>query len=474
MTTKRSTLSSLVVLGAAFGCSSLGHDEHQPPANLETDLAERVSASGLATPLEASDGAISEEVRSLFAYGLTEEEAVKVALLNNREIRATLESLGVERADLLQAGLLANPVFTANAKFFEDAREIELELAESFVEIFFRPLRKSLAAAALREREGQVKSDVVRTVFDVRRAFVRVRAAQDVEELARHVLTAAEGSYDLMKALHEAGNVTDPLLTTEEAALGQARLDYAAAVSETVEVREPLNVLLGLWGDVTRWRIDGRLSELPSGESPEHLESRAVEKSLALASAKARAESAAQRAGLASWEGIFSTGEVGVVAKEETGAGWGFGPSIGIPIPIFDRGQARVASAEAQLREALHGYAASAVETRSAARVFRERVIALTERAAYLREVHIPVRARLVRETLQNYNAMQIGAFEVLLAKQQEIAAGREYVETLRDGHLARLDMEELLAGSLNHERLEAAVHREASYGSTRMTGEHK
>lgn len=95
MTTKRSTLSSLVVLGAAFGCSSLGHDEHQPPANLETDLAERVSASGLATPLEASDGAISEEVRSLFAYGLTEEEAVKVALLNNREIRATLESLGV-------------------------------------------------------------------------------------------------------------------------------------------------------------------------------------------------------------------------------------------------------------------------------------------------------------------------------------------------------------------------------------------
>lgn len=462
----------LVLVGASAGCSSLAHD-HQID-DVVTDLEQRVQSSGLGRPVEASDGALAPEASLFLADGLTEEEAVKIALLNNREIRASLERLGVARADLLQAGLLANPVFSANAKFFDDAREIELELAQSFVELFFRPLRRSLAAAALREREAEVKAEVVRIAFDVRRAFVRVRAAQDVEELARHVLTAAEGSYDLMKALHDAGNVTDAQLTSEEAALGQAKLDLAAAMTANVQAREPMNVLLGLWGSAVGWRVEGRLAELRSESAPERVESRAIEGSLALAAAKARAESAGQRAGLASWEGMFSGGEVGVVAKEESDAGWGFGPALSIPIPLFDRGQARVDAARAQVGEALNVYTASAVETRSAARVFRERLIALTERAVYLRQVYLPVQSRLVRETLQNYNAMQIGAFEVLFAKRQEIAAGREYVETLRDGHLARLDLEELLAGNLNHERLAADDHREPSRTIEAMNGGHQ
>lgn len=464
---------TIVLLGASVGCSPLAHDHQLHDDAVFADLEQRAGNSGLGSPLEASDGAIAPEVSPLLEDGLNEQEAVKIALLNNREIRASLEKLGVARADLLQAGLLANPVFSANAKFFEDAREIELELAQSFVELFFRPLRRSLASAALREREAEVKAEVVRIVFDVRRAFVRVRAAQDIEELSRHVLMAAEGSYDLMKALHDAGNVTDPQLTSEEAALGQAKLDLAAAMTANVQAREPMNVLLGLWGNAVAWRIDGRLGELGIEPSPGGVESRAIEGSLALAAARARAESAGQRAGLASWEGLFSGAEIGVVAKEESDAGWGFGPGLSIPIPLFDRGQARVAAAEAQLAEALHVYTASAVETRSAARVFRERLLALTERAVYLRLVHLPVRARLVRETLQNYNAMQIGAFEVLLAKQQEIATGREYVETLRDGHLARLDLEELLAGNLNNERLAAEDHREPAWTIETMNGEH-
>ena len=38
---------------------------------------------------------------------VTEETAVKVALLRNASVRASYERLGVARADLLQAGLVA-------------------------------------------------------------------------------------------------------------------------------------------------------------------------------------------------------------------------------------------------------------------------------------------------------------------------------------------------------------------------------
>ncbi|MBK6939012.1 MAG: TolC family protein [Planctomycetes bacterium] len=398
---------------------------------------------------------------------------MKVALLNNHAIRAQLQRLGVARADLVQAGLLANPVFSANAKFFDDAREIELDLTQSFVDLFFRPLRRSVAAALLQEREAEVKGAVLRIVFDVKRAFVRVRASQDVQELTAHVLKAADGSFQLMQALHVAGNVTDAQFTTEEAALGQAKLEHAKAVSEAIEAREPLNVLLGLWGDATAWRIEGRLAAFETADAPEHLERRAIEESLALAATKSRAQAAAQRAGLAIWQGIFGSGEVGVFAKNESEAGWGFGPGFSLPIPLFNRGQAQRAAAEAELDQALHDYTSEAVEIRSAARVFRERLLARSERAMYLRQIHLPVRARLVQETLQNYNAMQIGAFEVLLAKQQEIQAGREYVETLRDAHLARLDIEELIAGNLNPERLASEDSRESHTMRNSKNGDH-
>ena len=41
--------------------------------------------------------------------GLTEDEAVALALWNNRDFHATLSSLGIARGDLVQAGLLTNP-----------------------------------------------------------------------------------------------------------------------------------------------------------------------------------------------------------------------------------------------------------------------------------------------------------------------------------------------------------------------------
>ncbi|MCA8990240.1 MAG: hypothetical protein KDA78_21510, partial [Planctomycetaceae bacterium] len=41
--------------------------------------------------------------------GLTEEEAIAMALWNNRDFLSTLANLGIARGDLVQAGLLTNP-----------------------------------------------------------------------------------------------------------------------------------------------------------------------------------------------------------------------------------------------------------------------------------------------------------------------------------------------------------------------------
>ena len=63
------------------------------------------------------DKEAAEKLDSLLKRKLTAEDAVQIALLNNRELQATYSDLGVAQADLVQAGLLSNPIFDAAVMF---------------------------------------------------------------------------------------------------------------------------------------------------------------------------------------------------------------------------------------------------------------------------------------------------------------------------------------------------------------------
>jgi outer membrane protein, heavy metal efflux system len=63
------------------------------------------------------DKEASEKLHSLLKRKLTAEDAVQIALLNNRDLQALYSDLGIAQADLVQAGLLGNPIFDAAVMF---------------------------------------------------------------------------------------------------------------------------------------------------------------------------------------------------------------------------------------------------------------------------------------------------------------------------------------------------------------------
>src|SRR5262249_38269938 len=109
---------------------------------------------------------MSSQAKAILARPLSDESAVKVALLENPAVRESYENLGIARAELIQAGLLSNPVFRANAKFFTSGTEVELGLAQSFLDVFFVPMRRCVAAADQEAAEAAVERDLVRLVYD--------------------------------------------------------------------------------------------------------------------------------------------------------------------------------------------------------------------------------------------------------------------------------------------------------------------
>ena len=60
---------------------------------------------------------MAEKLQALLEGELTTNAAVQIALLNNAALQATFEELGIAQAELVQAGLLKNPVFAGHVRF---------------------------------------------------------------------------------------------------------------------------------------------------------------------------------------------------------------------------------------------------------------------------------------------------------------------------------------------------------------------
>ena len=175
------------------------------------------------------DAQVAQEVRALLHDTLTADGAMQVALLNNRELQALYAELGVAQADLVQAGLLKNPVFDGVALFPVGGgpAKLDLNVALDFLDIFYIPLRKRVAAARFEEAKLQVTGAVLDFAATVQAAFYRHQADEQMIELLQTIAQALTISFEVAQRLHAAGNITDLDLARERALLEEAKLQLA-------------------------------------------------------------------------------------------------------------------------------------------------------------------------------------------------------------------------------------------------------
>ena len=65
----------------------------------------------------ADDAQAETSVRQILANPLNADDAVRIALLNNPDLQASFEEIGISQGDLVQAGLLHNPTLMASWRF---------------------------------------------------------------------------------------------------------------------------------------------------------------------------------------------------------------------------------------------------------------------------------------------------------------------------------------------------------------------
>ncbi|MGW8301405.1 MAG: TolC family protein [Desulfobacterales bacterium] len=416
-----------------------------------------------------ADREVEKAVEELLKNELTPEAATQIALLNNANLQAVYEDLGITQADVVEAGLLENPVLFGRVRFpnkSEESNNYEFEITQNFLNILMLPARKKLSAIRFEQVKLQVADEVIQLVAEVRKSYFSAVGARQIRDVKKEITSAAGNSFELAHRLYAAGNIDELELALKNAHFEQSRLELANSETALLDAREQLTRLMGLWGSQINWRLPQQLSEIPSDEIPlEHLESMAIENRLDLAAEKKAVEALAQALGITiDWRWIGHV-EVGISTERETDRTWVTGPSMAIELPIFNQRQADIARLEAQLRRSQKRLTAQAIEIRSEVRSLRNRLIMQRNLIEHYLRTLLPLREQIVGLTLKKYNYMLAGAFDLLMAKQQEFEAYQNYIEALRDYWIIRADIQRSLGG-----HLPAGMHGKHDAGSGKIS----
>ena len=399
-------------------------------------------------------GLVADTIQELLREELSVDRALRITLLNNRALQATLEELGIARAEVLQASLLKNPIFSGHARVPEagGGTNLELALAQSVIDTLFQPMRRRVALAQFEQAKLRVADEVLNFLLDVKTAYYTAQAAEQIHTLRETVLEAAKAAAELAKRQYEAGNIRDFDLANEQAAYEQAQVELARSTADLKAAREQVNQFLGLAGpETTVWRMAAQPLELPTADPPlDELETLALSQRLDLAIIRQEAQ-VLQRSLTVARLGVVPNADAAIDSEREPDGDRVLGPMWDIPIPIFNWGQADWARLKAQLRQGAHRLAAREVAARAEVRTAYERMSTERQVAKRYQSRLIPLRQQIVESSLRHYNYMLIGAFQLLQLKQQAIEAQQASLEAVRDYWIARAELEQAVGGQLPH-----------------------
>ena len=415
----------LLAIALAFGCAVTppGHDT----------AAQIQSAASLANAIEFHTEALPAEAAAA-ADRLTLSAALERALRQSPEVQIALADVRTAQAAAHQSRLLPNPILDIAFRFPEGGGRtvIEAGLTAEFTQLLQRPRRISASDATLRAASAKAVTTVLNVMHETQQNYFNaVGLRRETQILIQRNSRLGE----LLKVAEvrlAAGEGTKLDVATLKAEQATADIDLGDV---TLKIRRAHFSLAHRLGQ-PRGRIDWILATPLFTQIALRGEPDAIAHGL-----RVRPEIQADRWQLAALEDQTALARLAWMENNAAGlaaerdSDWSLGPSVVLPLPIFDWGQAKSSRARAQ------AIAARQRLTQTTRQVARE-----------IRQAHDAV-AQLMTTTRQARTQLVPLHEERVRLARVIFDAGQEDVTKL---HLAELD---LLGAQLKLVRLE---HRTA------------
>jgi outer membrane protein TolC len=438
---------ALAAAALLTGCATTSPDTAIAP--VQQQLRQHTGATLTRWPdAQAPSAEAQQRLRTLLAAPLTMDGAVEVALLHHRGLQASLADLGVTQAELAQTTRLPNPGFTFSRTTSGEEIEWERGLHLNLGRLLLMPLTRTLEGQRLAQQQAQTTQAVVAQIAGVRRAWVEAVAAEESLRYLHQVQEAAAAGAELARRMAQAGNFNKLSLAREQAFEADAVLNVAMGERARDAARERLNRALGLWGDQLDYPLPERLPDLPATptEQPD-IEQRALAQRLDVQAAKAATAQTARALGLTRTTRFLNVLEVGATRAVTNDGHRSRAWEVGLELPLFDWGDARVARAEATYTASLHRTAEIAIDARSEVREAYRHWRHAWDIARHVQTAIVPLRQRIRDENVLRYNGMLIGVFELLADARAQIASVNSAIDARRAFWLADADLQMAMLG---------------------------
>lgn len=466
---KRSALAAAIVVLA--GCASV---------NIDDTLADTNNANSTFTggKLELSRTDAQRQARSklsgeLLAKPLGMDDAVQLALTNSPAVQTLLAQSWADMAQASQNGRIANPLFTFERITFGSELEIGRLLSFGLLDLLTLPRRMGIAQGQVAQARVQLSSSVIDQVTQVRQAWVRAVAAQQLLQYANQVNASAQASAELARRMQQVGNFSKLQRARQQAFYADSVAQLASSQHAATAAREELTRLLGLTDEQAgQLKLLERLPDLPKeARQSASVSATATEQRLDVQLARMQLDAAGKSQGL---NLITSLVDVELGIRRDTVFDNAEGTStprkgyeLGIRLPIFDWGSAKRDAMNAQSLAAANRYEGT---VRGASSQLRESYSAYRtayDVAKHYRDEIVPLRKAMSDENTLLYNGMFISVFELLADMRDQISSVTAAINASQQFWLA----DAALAASMTGKPVSSAMSAPAAGGSSAAGG---
>lgn len=391
---------------------------------------------------DADEQAVRETLDRLLAKPLSADDAVQVALLNNRRLQGSISELGIGAADLTRSWRPENPGFTFSRLRRGGEREIERTFSIDALSLLVLPIAAGIEERRFQQTKLRTANEILALAAQTKRAWFEAVAAEQTARYVTQVRESAETQAELARRMHRAGNWSLLDYTREQLFYADATARLARSRLAATAAREKLARLMGLWGNDLAFKLPERLPELPAQpRSVANIEAKAIGERLDIQIAQADLAGLRKSYGLTQATRFINVLETGFVRNSETGQKDQTGYEISLEVPIFDFGDAKTTRAEHSYLQAVHRLAETAIDARSAAREAYLGYRTAYDIARHYQTEIIPLRQKVGEEMLLRYNGMLVSVFELLADARDQIADVTAALEAQRDFWIADTDL---------------------------------
>lgn len=439
-------LNSMRSFGIALCCFIIAGpvDANSPDGTLSSSQSDHQVSNDSSRPIVEEPAGV-----------LVLSQALALALTQNPELSAFSWESRAQEAATLQAGLLPNPTFNANASNFGnrvlqgfDGDSVTLELSQLIELGGKRSARIEAAALTKQLADWDYEAKRADVLTQVTQAFIDVLAAQQRLALTQQTHNLANQTTLTTTARVQAGKVSPVEETKAKVARASVQIELMRAQKELEAARKRL---AAGWGSTTP-RFETVSGNLENIQIPASLDSLAQRLSKNPDLARWATE-ITQRQALISMEKSKAipdvTATVGAT-KYLMPNDYALVVGFSVPLPVFDRNQGRIQEAEHRLSKAEQDMRNTEVRITTALNTAYQALDAAHSEVMTLRQEILPGAQSAYDAAREGYRLGKFGFMDVLDAQRTLFGAKNQYLLALAEYHKSVANVERLVGSSMN------------------------